>query len=196
MKMFRSKPSPAMVLAVVALIFALAGSAIAATDGFYPKVTKSKVKKIAKKQAKKQLKANVSGSHVNLADKATDSDNLGGSPASSYQKKGLTPFTPIGLSNNWARFSNSWSEPGYWVDEDGIVNLQGSLHNGSAPLVLQLPADVRPQTERSYVIRCSGGAGTGVVELNPNGNLSIFSQGGSNCATYAFIDGLTYRPDN
>lgn len=201
MKHLGKGPSPAMLVAVIAMAFALVGTAVAANDGaIYPKLTKSKVKKIAKKQANKQLKANVSGSHVNLADTATNADNadnLGGSPPGDYQKAGLTPFTPItAFNNNWSRFSSNFSEPGYWVDADGMVNLQGGLHNGTSPNAFTLPAEVRPQTFRSFVIRCSGGAGTGIVELAPTGNLNIFSQGGSNCASFAFLDGFSYRPDN
>ena len=76
MRSFRlSGPSPAMVVACVALSFALAGSAVAGTDALNKAVTKSKVKSIAKKQAKKQLRKNVSGSHVNLADNATNATN-------------------------------------------------------------------------------------------------------------------------
>jgi hypothetical protein len=99
MKLFStSRPSPAMVVAVFALVFAMVGSAVAANDGLSSKITKSKVKSISKKQADKELKANISGSHVNTADKATtatsadtatkasDSDALGGQPASAYQQ--------------------------------------------------------------------------------------------------------------
>ena len=95
MQLLRGKPSPAMVVAVCALAFAMVGTAVAGTDGLNEKITKSKVKSIAKKQADKRLKANVNGSHVNLADTATNADSLGGSPANTYQKKGLAPFVPI-----------------------------------------------------------------------------------------------------
>ena len=44
------------------------------------------------------------------------------------------------------------------------------------------------------MIRCSGGVGH--VELSPAGNFAIFSIAPANCASYAFIDGITYRPDN
>jgi hypothetical protein len=71
--MSRGRPSPAMIVAAVALCFALAGTAIAADP--VSKITKSKVKSIARKQADKQLKANVSGSHVNEADHAKNADN-------------------------------------------------------------------------------------------------------------------------
>jgi hypothetical protein len=71
----RTRPSPAMIVAAAALCFALVGTAVAGTDSVSRALTKSKVKKIAKKQADKQLKANVSGSHVNLADQATNANN-------------------------------------------------------------------------------------------------------------------------
>ena len=49
------RPSAAMVVAVVALSFALVGTAVAGPDALTSAITKSKVKKIAKKQAKKQI---------------------------------------------------------------------------------------------------------------------------------------------
>lgn len=86
MRALNKAPSPALIVAVAAMAFALVGTAVAANDGsIYPKLTKSKVKQIAKKQATKQLKANVNNSHVNLADKATDADSLGGIPAANYR---------------------------------------------------------------------------------------------------------------
>ena len=76
MKLSVSKrPSPAIIVAVAALAFAMVGTAVAGTDGLSAKLTKSQVKSIAKKQADKELKANVSGSHVNLADNATNATN-------------------------------------------------------------------------------------------------------------------------
>lgn len=69
MKPLRKGPSPAMAVAVVAMAFALVGTAVAANDGtIYPKLTKSKVKKIAKKQANKQIEAKAPGLSVANAD--------------------------------------------------------------------------------------------------------------------------------
>ena len=44
MHLLRGKPSPAMVVAVCALAFAMVGTAVAGTDGLNEKITKSKVK--------------------------------------------------------------------------------------------------------------------------------------------------------
>ena len=48
-----SRPSPVFILAVLALVAAFAGTAIAGPDAISNKVTKSKVKTIAKKQINK-----------------------------------------------------------------------------------------------------------------------------------------------
>jgi hypothetical protein len=66
-------PSPALIVAAIALVVAMAGTAIAQDP--MAKLTKSKVKSIAKKQADKRLKANVAGSHVNTADTAGTADS-------------------------------------------------------------------------------------------------------------------------
>jgi hypothetical protein len=86
----RNRPSPAMIVAALALCFAMVGTAVAGDS--VSKLTKAKVKAIAKKQADKRLKANVPGSHVNIADTATNAttannaNNLGGAAASDYQR--------------------------------------------------------------------------------------------------------------
>src|SRR5918996_6179765 len=53
----RSRPSPALVVAVVALVAALAGTAVAADPLATTSVSKKKTKKIAKKQANKAVDA-------------------------------------------------------------------------------------------------------------------------------------------
>ena len=58
-RMMRAGPSPAMVVAILALVAALAGTAVAeeATTSAKKPVTKKKVKKIATKQADKEIEA-------------------------------------------------------------------------------------------------------------------------------------------
>ena len=60
-------PSPALIVAAIALIFAIAGTAIAGPDAISNKITKAKVKKIAKKQANKVLDSRESSLNVNSA---------------------------------------------------------------------------------------------------------------------------------
>jgi hypothetical protein len=64
-----------MVVACVALSFALAGSAVAGTDALNRAVTKSKVKQIAKKQANKQINKKAPGLSVANAVNAQNATN-------------------------------------------------------------------------------------------------------------------------
>jgi hypothetical protein len=86
----RARPSPAMVVAVVALSFALAGSALAGTDALTSKLDKTEkkqVKKIAKKQANKRISKRAPGlsvanavnaTNATRADSAGSADSVGG----------------------------------------------------------------------------------------------------------------------
>jgi hypothetical protein len=56
-RLMRSRPSPALIVAVVALVAALAGTAVAADPLASTSVSKKKTKKIAKKQANKAVDA-------------------------------------------------------------------------------------------------------------------------------------------
>ena len=81
------RPSPAMVIAVVALALALAGTAVAGTDGLTSKITKAKVKSIAKKQANKAITRREASLNVNsakTADSATNATNAVTGAARAY----------------------------------------------------------------------------------------------------------------
>ena len=71
---FSTRPSPAMVVAVCALVFAMVGSAVAGTDGLSSKITKAKVKSIAKKQISK-AEPGLSVANAATATKALSADN-------------------------------------------------------------------------------------------------------------------------
>lgn len=67
------RPSPAVVISVLALICAMAGTALAGSDTF-SKLTKSKVKSIARTQIAKAA-PKLSVAKATTADKATSADN-------------------------------------------------------------------------------------------------------------------------
>jgi hypothetical protein len=79
--------NPAMVVAALALILALVGTAVAGPDATTSKITKTKVKKIAKKQANKVLTRRAPTLDVNSArsaDSARPSGPAGGDLAGGY----------------------------------------------------------------------------------------------------------------
>lgn len=77
----------ALSVVVVALLIAVVSSVLALPSQAAGTVSKAYVKKAAKKIAIAQLQANVPGSHVRLADTATNASKLGGVPASGIQKE-------------------------------------------------------------------------------------------------------------
>jgi hypothetical protein len=86
--MLRTRPSPAVVIAVLALVAGLTGAAVAAPVA--KKVTTKKVKKIAKKEAKKYFDANIGAASVANAAHATSADTAGGPIAVGYINDNFT----------------------------------------------------------------------------------------------------------
>ncbi len=70
----RRRPSPAILIAVLALIAAVAGTAVAGPDAS-TSLSKKATKKTAKKVANKQIKKKAPGLHVNSATNATNATN-------------------------------------------------------------------------------------------------------------------------
>ena len=81
----KGKVSPALVVAVLALVAAVAGTAVAGPNAVSSAITKSKVKKIANKQIKKAAP----GLSVDNAAK------LGGEPAAAYLKDSAVRYASI-----------------------------------------------------------------------------------------------------
>ena len=77
------RPSPALIVAALGLVLALAGTAIAAPDFVAKKVTKSKVKQIAKKQINKAAPG-LSVDHATTADTARPTGAAGGDLTGNY----------------------------------------------------------------------------------------------------------------
>ena len=65
----QARPSPALIVAILALVAAVGGTAVA-QQATTSQVTKKKVKKISKKQAKKYFDANIGNASVAQADTA------------------------------------------------------------------------------------------------------------------------------
>ncbi|CAN5408919.1 hypothetical protein BH10ACT11_BH10ACT11_16580 [soil metagenome] len=90
----QGRPSPAIVVAALALVFAMIGTAVAGTE-VARVLTNAKVKTIAKKAADKELRANIPRSHVDKADTAKNATKLGGQPASAYDSSTSTRWASV-----------------------------------------------------------------------------------------------------
>ena len=123
MKKVVRRPSPAMVVAIVALIAALGGTAIGA--GF---VTKKKAKKIAANQVNKLAP----GLSVAKAKKANDADALGGKNSAAFETGAAadtrTNTDPLGTNNEIVLSTNITLPAGKTVT--AIASVEASSDGG------------------------------------------------------------------
>jgi hypothetical protein len=123
MKKVLRRPSPAMVVAIVALIAALGGTAIGA--GF---VTKKKAKKIAANQVNKLAP----GLSVAKAKKADDANALGGKNAAAFETGAAsdtrTNVDPLGTSDETVLSTNITLSAGKTVT--AIASVEASSDGG------------------------------------------------------------------
>jgi hypothetical protein len=87
----RSRPSPAIVIAVLALVAAVAGTAVADPGASSSALTKAKVKQIAKKQANKQINKQLPWGPEDIATGAVVAPKLG-----AVETRSTTVLVPAG----------------------------------------------------------------------------------------------------
>ncbi len=148
-----SKPSPAIVLAVIALVFAIAGSAVAGTAGLSSKITKSKVKKIADKRIN-ALAPGLSvakAASATSAASATNSDQLDGLGATAFVRKAET------FTRSWGCAGSAWES----VNSGSGYSTSTGLKNGIGIFAcnVDLPSGAIVSQARFTVVDNDGGAG-------------------------------------
>jgi hypothetical protein len=192
----RSRPSPALVVATIAVVVALGGTGYAAFNLPKNSVGTKQLKNGAV-TSKKIANGAVTGAKVNLgslgtvpnaahAAAADNASQLGGQPASAYARS--TPLTPTAatLLNGWTIADST--TPGYAKDQFGIVHLFG--HVGHTPAsqatVFTLPPGFRPAQYVDAPAAVEGGVAVLTIESNGDVHLLI--------APHTFIDleGVTF----
>jgi hypothetical protein len=93
-----------MVVAIVALVFVMVGSAVAGTDALTSKLSKSSVKKIARKQINKAAPG-LSVSHSTTADNAT-SATTAGNATTADNATNATTVGNVGVSKVFTKIPN------------------------------------------------------------------------------------------
>ncbi len=205
MSRIRSKrPSPAMIVALIALVGALTGTAVATTSKLSGPEAKQ-VGKIAGKTADKRIskrapKLTVARAHV--ADNAT---SLGGVAASSYTRQSdLTPATVSGLALHagWIPIGGGAGAgpPRAYRDQLGVVHLAGLVgrESGSDNVALTLPSDLRPAYTLEFPAVCDIPGAIfnpvpGILFIYPDGGIHPITTAGSDCYERLSLDGIAFR---
>jgi hypothetical protein len=193
-------PSPAMVVAILALIVALAGTAIAAKGGGKRSPSRKQVIELAKKIADQRIARLAPGLSVASAANATNAANastLSGKPASAFAGSQVEPTHRVGTAgqpafeNAWSNFGAGLAPVGFYKDPLGLVHLVGTIsrtgEGGVSAFVL--PPGYRPAD--SIGLPLANSAGIGITSVDPDGEVRPLCPGQANCN--ASIDG-TFRP--
>jgi hypothetical protein len=187
-RIIRSRPSPTMLVAVLALVAALAGTAVAGPTAT-TSVSKKKVKKIAKKQAIKQI--NELAPELSVA----NADTVGGQQPSAFAPSAPEPFRRVGapgqpqFQNNWDNLGGGTSTAAFYKDPWDVVHLKGFLDTGTGSdgrTAFTLPPGYRPS---ELLVMFNG---CGVFTITPNGPVTPDCEDVS--GQYSIpMDGLTFR---
>jgi hypothetical protein len=206
-------PSPAISIALVALVVALAGTAMAgvATVSKLGKKERKEVTKIANKTANKRITKRapkLSVRHAGSADVAANADSLGGAAASAYvQRSELTPVseTTLRLHLGWINIVNPEGPgPGparAYRDQLGVVHLAGLVTRtaGSDGIALTLPLELRPRYDLEFPAVCDEPGlifdpSPGFAFIDLDGDVHPVSGGSSSdCFERFSLDGIAFK---
>ena len=184
MKLRIHRPSPALFVAVLALIVAMGGSAVALQR------TQSGDSLIAKRT--------LSGNRLRLntvTGKEVAEGKLGRVP-----KANLAAHVPalvwhtLTLINDWTNFYGPERRPAWAIDIQGIVHLRGDIteSSGTDPHFATLPAAARP-VDQVYLSAMLGAADLGRVTIDPAGQMFVAATSNqANARDLTSLDGITY----
>jgi hypothetical protein len=183
----RGRPSPALVIALIALFVSIGGVGYAAAtigtnDIKNGAVTAKKLHKNAVASTKIQFGA-VNGTKV-------EDHSLTGADLRRPE-----PYHEIGAAgeprfqNGAHNFGDGFSTAGFFVDREGIVHLKGTVTATRDTVIFNLPPGYRPNQE--LFIPTLATVSSGRLFINPNGDVEV---GGAvpSTANYA-LDSITFR---
>jgi hypothetical protein len=163
------RPSPAFVLAAIALFIALGGTSYAAgvING-------------------KSL-ANRSVSHVKLKKHTVTATEMK-----------IVKARPMTLLNGWQPYAEYYDQPAYWKDALGEVHLKGAVAQpvAGSDVICTLPLGYRPQRDCNWPAVLNA-ATMGTIEIRADGTVHArtFSAAQASAAqAFTSLEGVSFRP--
>ena len=216
------RPSPALVIACIALFISLGGVSYGLATGFVDSreirnntirtqdLRNNDIRAIDIRNStirSRDVALNtLTGSDVNesklsevpSAAKAKDAETLGGVSPSGFLRPNTSGFVPVPPAGDW-EVVPSETVPGYFVDPLGFVHLQGALRRstGSSELALTLPGAARPDATKRFPVYAENGGGgveTAGITIGPDGELVVKAPSTA-AENLVSLEGVTYRAD-
>ena len=215
------RPSPALVISVIALVFAVAGTGYAAFNLPKNSVGTKQIKKNAVNGSKVKNRS-LTGKDINLkklgtvpsatnAAHATSADTVAAEPTHFIGAPGEPQFLN-GSSNVPGELGVEFPRAGFFKDQAGVVHLQGIVKAGSSfPVLFNLPPGFRPAAnsiaiENAFCVgNCETDKGgdeqtyTRVLIGGTNAVISGFNLSGSVLASeeaQVSLEGITFRAES
>ena len=203
--MNRLLPSPAMVVACVALLVALGGTGYAATK------INGKTLKDRSVPSAKLKRDSVSGSEIaeatlqtvpraasaGRADSAARADSAGRADSAAQADTAADlpdlTFENLALENGWTTYVDTRA-PAAALDAQGIVHLRGGIYqpSGSIPIVFTLPPQLRPSTGVYVPVDLVNGH-PGRLAIEPGGTVYVIAAGPtSDARAFTSLEGVTF----
>ncbi len=213
------RPSPALVISILALVVAMAGTSYAALKLPKNSVGAKQLKKNAVVTAKikkeavtgiKVKKHTLTGNNINLAKlgtvpsataaatattagTATVANSLSPLEAPHFVGDGGQPGFEEGWHNSPAEGPFSFGRVEFYKDHEGIVHLEGAGEAGSGPIIFTLPSGFRPASGQVRAFEAGP-----VVVFGGNTSFEGIDLGGKvfALAPEVLLDGITFRAES
>lgn len=200
-------PSPATAISIVALLFAVAGTAMAgvATVSVLSKKEKKQTRNIAKGEINKAAPGLSVANAANAANATSAQSATNAQNANTLQGQGPGAFAPSSIepahvvgapgepqyTNGWTAVGSSEGGIAFYKDSYGIVHIQGNAkHSGaSATSVFTLPPGYRPAVDLFFPAFAGGAAPVASVDVEPNGLVTVFPT----ATSYIGLSAISFR---
>jgi hypothetical protein len=212
------RPSPALVISVIALFVALGGTGYAASQISGKSLKNSSV---AGKKLKNQTITGAKVKHDSLtgteiqestlgtvpsassatsAANASNAASLGGRSASSFAPAQAEPVHIVGAPGQ-PQFNTGWAigseeqTPGYWKDPFGTVYLQGQAGRASGveSTIFTLPPGFRPTANSYFATYPAGGTGDVSIAVLEDGEVQLFNLSDPLDVDFVGLGGVVFR---
>jgi hypothetical protein len=183
----RGRPSPALVISLIALFASISGIAYAAA-----KIGTNDIENGAVTANKLHKKAVTT---KKIEDGAVNGKKVKNHSLTRADLKAPEPYHEVGATgepqfeNGAQNFGQGFSTAGFFIDHEGIVHLKGTVTAPTFAVIFTLPARYRPSQQLFIATQATQVASA--IYIYPNGDVQV--RGGQGPTNNYALDSITFR---